>query len=178
MENQRIRLSKTMLKDALLRLLKEKPIEKISIYELCAAAQINRTTFYKYYGSQYDLLAEIEAELFTKLEEKLSVTSGPHTDNLCEALKILLGEGDKLIVLVNNIPDEEFSEKLFALPAIRTLLSNEIPSEFTGTEREYVYLFFCQGGYAIIRSWLNRADRESPEKIASLITRLAQRLIG
>ena len=60
MENQRIRLSKAMLKNALMRLLKEKPIEKISIYELCAAAQINRTTFYKYYGSQYELLADTE----------------------------------------------------------------------------------------------------------------------
>ena len=34
MENQRIRLSKAMLKNALMGLLKEKPIEKISVYEL------------------------------------------------------------------------------------------------------------------------------------------------
>ena len=34
MENQRIRLSKTMLKNALIELLKTKNIEKISIYEL------------------------------------------------------------------------------------------------------------------------------------------------
>ena len=64
MENQRIRLSKTMLKNALIELLKTKNIEKISIYELCGQAQINRTTFYKYYGSQYDLLADIENDVF------------------------------------------------------------------------------------------------------------------
>ena len=58
MENQRIRLSKAMLKAGLLTLLKEKPLNQISIYELCAASQINRTTFYKYYGSQTDLLKE------------------------------------------------------------------------------------------------------------------------
>ncbi len=177
MENQRIRLSKTMLKNALLELLQKKPVEKISIYELCAAAQINRTTFYKYYGSQYELLAEIEAELFAQLDENLHA-SASHTDNLCKALEVLLKEKDRWIALINNVPDQEFSERLFALPTIRALLSSEIPSEFSGAEREYLSLFFCQGGYAIIRNWLNHPDREPPEQIASLLTRLAERLLG
>ena len=38
MENQRVRLSKMLLKNALIKLLKEKPLEKITIYELCAEA--------------------------------------------------------------------------------------------------------------------------------------------
>ena len=46
MENQRVRLSKALLKEALVRLLETKPLDKITIYELCAEAQINRTTFY------------------------------------------------------------------------------------------------------------------------------------
>ena len=69
MENQRVRLSKMLLKNALIKLLKEKPLEKITIYELCAEAQLNRVTFYKYYGSQYDLLTDIENDCFRKLEE-------------------------------------------------------------------------------------------------------------
>ena len=73
MENQRVRLSKMLLKNALMKLLKEKPLEKITIYELCAEAQLNRVTFYKYYGSQYDLLTDIENDCFRKLEEILSV---------------------------------------------------------------------------------------------------------
>ena len=60
MENQRIRLTKTLLKNALLALLEKKPIERIAVSEICAQAQVNRTTFYKYYGSQYDLLAEMK----------------------------------------------------------------------------------------------------------------------
>ena len=68
MENQRIRLSKKLLKNALLELLREKRIDKISISELCSAAQINRTTFYKYYGNQYDLLAEMEQDFFRQLQ--------------------------------------------------------------------------------------------------------------
>ena len=71
MENQRIRLSKAMLKEGLLKLLKDKQLNQISIYELCQTSGINRTTFYKYYGSQTDLLNEIEADFFAQIEEDL-----------------------------------------------------------------------------------------------------------
>lgn len=46
MENQRVRLSKTMLKNALISLLAEKNIDKITIYELCK--KINHQTFKKW----------------------------------------------------------------------------------------------------------------------------------
>ena len=71
MENQRIRLSKKMLKDSLIRLLREKNIQQITIQEICQEAQINRTTFYKYYGSQYELLDDIERDVFRELEARL-----------------------------------------------------------------------------------------------------------
>ena len=73
MENQRIRLSKTLLKNALVHLLQKKPLNKISVLEICETAQINRTTFYKYYGSQTDLLNEIESDFLAQLDESLAL---------------------------------------------------------------------------------------------------------
>ncbi len=177
MENQRVRLSKMMLKNALLRLLKTKHIDKISIYELCDEAQINRTTFYKYYGNQYDLLTDIENDLFLKLEEKISAANSDNEAGLVAVLKLLLPESETLITLIKTVPDEVFSEKLFSLPIIRTLLTSEIPHDFDEQEKEYVYLFFCQGGYAIIRKWLNSETREAPEIIAKLIYNLVHRIL-
>ena len=52
-EDQRVMLTKRLLKDSLVSLLKEKTIFKITIRELCDTAGINRSTFYKYYDSQY-----------------------------------------------------------------------------------------------------------------------------
>ena len=77
MENQRVRLTKRMLKDALVQLMETKPLEKITIYELCAKAEINRTTFYKYYGSQYDLLDDIKADFLHELEISLHEDAPP-----------------------------------------------------------------------------------------------------
>lgn len=158
-----------MLKSALMGLLKTKTIDKITIYELCDTAQINRTTFYKYYGSQYDLLAEIQDEMFAEMNEKLGEYKG--TDNgissLCNVLELTTQE--QFITLINTVPDREFTEKLFALPTIRALLGSQISSSFESPQKEYAYTFYCHGGYAIIRSWLNKENREEPEVIARLI---------
>ena len=54
-EDRRVTLTKRMLKDALIDLLREVDIYHVSIRELCQRADVNRTTFYKYYGSQFDL---------------------------------------------------------------------------------------------------------------------------
>ena len=59
-ENQRVALSKRMLKEGLIKLLNKKNISKISINELCEIAEINRTTFYRHYQTPHDVLLEVE----------------------------------------------------------------------------------------------------------------------
>ncbi len=170
MENQRVRLSKKMLKEALVQLLQKKTIEKITIYELCDTAQINRTTFYKYYGNQYDLLDEIENDFFNELEQLLAVEQPEDFDCFKRILENLEKEQAKCKVLINSVPDLAFSEKLFSLPSIQAFIKYQTPKQYTAGQEEYFRLFFCQGGYAIIRKWLNKENRESPEEIAGLLT--------
>ena len=62
-DNQRARLSKKMFQNAILELLEEKNgIEKISARELCARAELNRSTFYAHYTEPRDVLLEAEEE--------------------------------------------------------------------------------------------------------------------
>lgn len=177
MENQRVRLTKALLKNALIHILQKKPIEKITIYELCDQAQINRTTFYKYYGSQYDLLNDIENDLFSELDRHLAAIDQEELDNLKQVMEYLLEEQEKCTVLINTVPDQEFSEKLFSLPAVHALMQGRIPGSFTAKQKEYARIFIFQGGYAIIRQWLNDKNRESPEEIAETINRLVSMLL-
>ena len=46
-DNQRVRLTKRLLQDSLIELMKTKTIYKISIKEICELAEVNRSTFYK-----------------------------------------------------------------------------------------------------------------------------------
>ena len=173
MENQRVRLTKTMLKNALIELLGEKSLDKITVYELCATAQINRTTFYKYYGSQHDLLADIVNDLFDELEKNLLVAGETDFDKLRDVVSFLGQNRQRWRVLINAVDDRQFTERLFGLPVIRSLVGGNLSVSYSPRQEEYVRLYFCQGGYAIIRKWLNDDEADPPEEIAALITALS-----
>ncbi|MDR1939537.1 MAG: TetR/AcrR family transcriptional regulator [Clostridiales bacterium] len=167
-ENQRIRLSKTLLKNALMELIKEKSFEKISIYEICNKAQINRTTFYKYYGSQYDLLSDIENDCIGALELHFSLNRKQDMITLKKVLKYLESERERFMTLL-NVAGDEFALKLFNLPIIVNLFNLRFSSDYSKKLKEYFHLFVCNGGYAIIKKWLNDDDRISLDDMAKLL---------
>ena len=48
-EDGRVRITRQMIRTALLNLLREKPLQHITVRELCEKASINRGTFYAHY---------------------------------------------------------------------------------------------------------------------------------
>lgn len=62
MSNRKIQYTKRSICDALVSLLKEKPLEKISVTEVCQRADVNRSSFYKHYLDIYDLMDKLEDE--------------------------------------------------------------------------------------------------------------------
>lgn len=58
--DNRVRYTKMVLQEAILKILQDKPIDKVTIKEICDEAEINRGTFYLHYTTPYDLLKEIE----------------------------------------------------------------------------------------------------------------------
>ena len=73
-------------------------------------------------------------------------------------LEALLADEEHFKVLINALPDKDFSIKLFDLPTIRKQLDMAIPATFTEEERNELCLFFYQGGYAVIRDMEFRKD--------------------
>ena len=52
----RVRYTLNVLKKSFLSLLEEKPVNKISVKEVCEHAELNRATFYTHFNDCYDLL--------------------------------------------------------------------------------------------------------------------------
>ena len=69
--NQRTRLTKTLLKNSLIELMRDKSINKITIKELCEHAELNRSTFYLHYPDQFALLDDIETEIINQTNNYL-----------------------------------------------------------------------------------------------------------
>ena len=69
-----------MLKNAMLDLMQEKPVEKITIKETCERSELNRWTFYVHYNEPNVLLKSIEDEIIEDVEEILDEV----TDDIIE----------------------------------------------------------------------------------------------
>jgi AcrR family transcriptional regulator len=178
-ENQRVRISKKLMRESLVRLLAQKSIHKISVREICDGAEINRTTFYKYYGSQYDLLRDMENEVLAQIDSGLGgigENGGEDVRRLAGIFAYLHDNLDLCRLLINNTVDSEFPEKLLNLPMIRRLLSEQLVGEYRGDESDYVYQFVVNGGFSIIKRWINKESRESPEMIARVLISTVYRL--
>ena len=172
-ENQRVMLTKRLLKENLIQLLMEKDIYQISIRELCDAAGINRTTFYRYYGSQFDLLGEMENDLIERIKNMLIDQESDVSAQTLTSICAYIEENINLCrLLINNNIDPEFSSRLFQMESIQLGLLNTLQNSFSADDLEYVSAFVINGSFRLIQKWLNKDDREPPEKIATLVVNL------
>ena len=77
------------LRESLVKIMENKPFDKISVSEICSEALVNRMTFYKHYNDKYDLLndiiLDIKYSILNKLEKKY-----PHADIEADSLNYIL----------------------------------------------------------------------------------------
>ena len=78
--DRRTIMTKTMVKDAMLELLKETSYEKITVSSLCKQAEITRTTFYLHYPNLNAVLDEVldDALRLTELDERFGRVESSH----------------------------------------------------------------------------------------------------
>lgn len=176
--NQRIALTKRLLKDSLVQLLETESIETVSIRELCDNAGINRSTFYNYYGSPLDLLYEIESDFLTLVKENLEDTA--ITENYLQSIGSIAAFAEQNLkltrLLLNNTVDPEFPRKLFGLPQVQTLLNKRLDHYYPPQKLSYAMTFLIFGCFNTIRQWINKEERESPQTIAELLMEFCNKL--
>lgn len=67
-DDQRIALTKRLLREGLLRLLSKTDLNKISVTQLCIESGINRATFYRHYEEPRDILMILSMKYFRKMQ--------------------------------------------------------------------------------------------------------------
>ncbi len=65
--DHRIEKTKRSIYNAFIEIRSKKPLEKVTVKELCDKAQINKSTFYVYYDDVYDLSDKIENEIMENI---------------------------------------------------------------------------------------------------------------
>lgn len=158
--NQRTRLSKILLKNALMDLLSEKgSVTKISVRELCERADLNRSTFYAHYSEPKELLEEVEAELLDATREHLQKIGaendiGAHRYLL--SFLIYIKENDKPFrTLLIDAGDPEFRSKFMQQSIIQFVENPNI--SFPKDQEQYIYSYILNGSTGVIIQWM-RSD--------------------
>ena len=175
-ENQRIVISKRMLRESLLRLLKTKELGDINITELCREAEINRATFYKYYNTPQDVLSDIAMELIKEMKKMyrpMLTLDEVRTcvKNICE---YVYEHADLIRMLIRANADLEIAA------AISELHQNfredkESLGALKGADDETLQMtaaFIGGGSYFLIRKWLLEDIRKTPEEVADLMFKI------
>ena len=158
--NQRTRLSKILLKNALMDLLSEKgSVTKISVRELCERADLNRSTFYAHHSEPKELLEEVEAELLDATREHLQKIGaendiGAHRYLL--SFLIYIKENDKPFrTLLIDAGDPEFRSKFMQQSIIQFVENLNI--SFPKDQEQYIYSYILNGSTGVIIQWM-RSD--------------------
>lgn len=67
--NLRERLTKKLIEEAFLDLLNEGGMKAATVSAICAKAEVNRSTFYRHFENQYQLLEAIEQRLMASIDD-------------------------------------------------------------------------------------------------------------
>lgn len=168
----RVRYTRMIIQQTFLKLLREKPLAKITVTEICELAEINRTTFYKHYQDTYDLLERLEQEAICGL---LSMIDDSTDRNLAQVLLPILctiRENRELFRSLTSAGDDKsFLYRLSSSCFQKICEQNPKESGSGDAARMSVMRFsYIAGGIAgVIEYWLQSGMNESPEAIADTI---------
>lgn len=177
----RVRYTRMIIHQTFLKLLKEKPLAKITVTEICELAEINRTTFYKHYSDPYDLLEQLEREAIDGL---LSLIDGGTDRNLAEVLLPILRTIRENRELFRNLTsaqnDNRFLYHLSSCCYRKICEQNPAESGSRDAARMSVMRFsYIAGGIAgVIEYWLQSGMNDSPEAIADTIEQFTASVTG
>lgn len=84
-DSRTVAATKRRITDGLFEIMRDDPIERVTVREVCARARITRSTFYTHFSSLYDVRDRCEAEISERVEGAL----------FPEMLGVLVPEGRK-----------------------------------------------------------------------------------
>lgn len=171
---QRTRMTRQRIRTAFLDLLYCKPIQSITIKELCASAGISRGTFYAHYADIYDLLAQIENDMTDEITRALEPLMDPAQPANPIALstrifEILKANSDLCTVTLGDFGDKKYAMRLIDLGRSTCMdLYRSYFRSVPGWQFDYYYAFVSSGVLGLLRKWLEDGMDVSPGEVARL----------
>lgn len=177
--DRRVRRTKTLLLQGLMQLMETKDVKDISVKELADLADINRGTFYLHYSDVYDMLAQLEDELFVEFYEIIDRTLKPdpaaHAPRatLLEIFSFL--ERHRMVARAMMGPHGDLAFMNRVKNVVKERLDSILASSRAAADGSYLEAFAVSGCIGVIETWLAQPDPPSPEAMADICGRILER---
>ncbi len=180
-EDRRVRRTKKLLTQGLTELMQEKPLQDITVRELAERVDVNRGTFYLYYRDIFDMLSQVEEELFSKFDQiivshKDDVVISHTLPFLKDLFNFVQENHEMCTVLLGDHGDMAFLQRLNHVVHEKCWADWQLlhhpcsPDEFN-----YRYDFVVFGCIGLIRAWVTRQCPDSAESMAQLANKMILR---
>ena len=190
-DNRSVRNTKRRLREGLLRLLEEKPINEISVKELTEQVDVNRGTFYFHYQDIYDLLRDMEQEFFEQFDRTLGENTpaldgdGPPAFDregspyLLEIFSFIEANRDFCRIMLSPHGDMKFVELVKRRIDEQCRFFWRILAPGADEKRRGMYnAFLINGLIGLIQEWVNERRDLSVESISELTATLILASVG
>lgn len=170
MENRRVRMTKKLLKDAILELMETRGLDRVTVTDICSAADVNRSTFYAHYEDVHQLLREIEDGML----ERMPVLPIPYAnqpdqqglERLAEFLQYVKSNAQLYRVMLIRRDGGAFFNRAVSAMMEAARSSGQIEDERL---MRYDCAYRLNGTIGIIREWIEDGFAMMPEELAKVI---------
>jgi len=179
--DHRSRYTQRVIKEALLKLLADKPLNKIGVSELCFFAEVNRGTFYNHFYDVYDVYESIENDFYDEIKAKLDHVKSYDLDRpfFKEIMLLIYKNADLVRLIINNKNNSDILKRIIEF--VRGKFIEERSQTVKGHTAVFwdrVFSYVTNGSIGIISDWIYSDFRESLDEISAIITELNELIMN
>lgn len=172
-QDLRVAVTKRMIKEALLRLLETKPLDKIKVNELCKESGVNRATFYRHYETLQYVLREIEGEFVRQMphpakQPRNDAEARAYMETVCT---YFYEHSDMIKLLFLNRTDADMLQGMNEF--YRSLLElRKKEATAPGMDEDTAKVIIALvggGGHCLLRQWILGDIQKTPKEIADIL---------
>ncbi|MEA5093362.1 MAG: TetR/AcrR family transcriptional regulator C-terminal domain-containing protein [Sedimentibacter saalensis] len=166
--------TKKIIREEFIKILNERPLNKITVKDIASACDINRNTFYYYYTDIYAILSEIfQTELQIVIDEYNDTLSWE--ESFIVATKFSLQNKTAIYHVYNSMQKEELEDYLFNVSG--NIMSRYVEkvsegiSASSGDKKLIASFYQCALTEMVLR-WIASGMKDDPDTIIRRIGRL------
>lgn len=159
---------KECLADALIKLLKTKPIEKITVPEISETADVGRTTFFRNFTTKTEVITYKLIRLWERWAEE---------HNMVERSKFTLDNATDFFEFNYSIKDilETIYRRDLQPTVYDAFYKVMMPQFGANTQECYESRFYSYGLFGLLDEWIKRGFNETPKQMAKIIKEIVSK---